>query len=80
MTIGEILMVEFLKVALGTWKNQVIGALIVALVVLTFFSYRTINKKIGEYQNEAIPLEQTNTPDPSVFDDVCLYISNKPCP
>ncbi|MCW7475549.1 hypothetical protein [Leptospira levettii] len=73
-------MVEFLTAFLGTWKNQIIGTLIVILLVLSFFTYRAFNKKIGEYQNEIIPIEQTNTPGPNLFDDLCLYISSKPCP
>ncbi|TGM35679.1 hypothetical protein EHQ75_15940 [Leptospira levettii] len=73
-------MIEALKVFLGTWKPQTIGILILLVLVVTYFCYRTLNQKIGEHQNEIIPIEQTNTPDPSMFDDICLYLTNKQCP
>lgn len=73
-------MTEVLKAFLGTWKNQLIGILVVALLAVGYVGYRSLNKKIGEYQNEIIPLEQTNTPDPSMFDGICLYVTDQPCP
>ncbi|TGM21976.1 hypothetical protein [Leptospira meyeri] len=73
-------MIEALKTFLGTWKLQLTGILILLILVVGYFAFRSINKKIGEHQNEAIPLNQTNTPGPDVFDDICMYLTDQPCP
>ncbi|TGL97941.1 hypothetical protein [Leptospira jelokensis] len=73
-------MFEMITSFFGTWKNQIIGIMTVVLLILAYLAFRTLNKKIGESQNEIIPIEQTNTPDPSMFDDICLYLTNKQCP
>ncbi|PJZ87427.1 MULTISPECIES: hypothetical protein [Leptospira] len=73
-------MAEAIKSFLGTWKLQLIVILVIAILVAGYFTFRSINKKIGDHQNETIPLNKTNTPGPDVFDDLCLYLTDQPCP
>lgn len=70
-------MITIIPWILENWKIGLM--LIFALVFVVFMGFRGCNQLKDKINNETIPIDQPNNPDPSVFDSICLQFGYEGC-